>query len=273
MISLAVLSACGEAPTRTPGPGVRVATTSPAVGVMLRDFGAAHLAVGRSGYDTALDAALPVVGDAAGLDLERLAMLRATHVFVETGAGAPPAGLDRLARAEGFEVDTFELTGLKHLVGLADRVHGVVSQVVDAGPPPRERFASALARDDTLAGAGRVLLLVAGTPMAALGPGSVHHEVLVSMGGVPAIVEGRPYMPLDAEDVLSLSPEAIVLLSPGETRSWESLLGVWSGLPVPAVSSGRVVVLRDPEVLMASTSTLRYAHDLRAQLADWARAR
>jgi ABC-type hemin transport system substrate-binding protein len=112
-----------------------------------------------------------------------------------------------------------------------------------------------------------------GEPAAALGPGSVHHEVMVAIGGVSALEAGRPYMPLDAEDLLTLSPEAIVLLAPGKDGDWRALLGSLAELPVPAIENGRVAVFRDDEVLMASTSTLRYAQELRRQLGEWARER
>lgn len=268
-----VIAGCGRTADEDPSKGVRIATTSPAVGIMLRDFGAQSLAVGRSGYDVALDPALPVVGDAAGIDLERLSALNASHVYVETGASAPPAGLRELAETAGFELVAFELTSMAQLQSLAQNVHALVSTTVDAGPEPRELFEAALAHDASLAGAGRVLLLMPGNPPAALGPGSVHHEALVAMGGVPAVGQGRPYMPLDAEDVLELSPDAIVLLAPGEEQGWRQLLGPLAELPVPAIESGRVAVLRDDDVLMASTSTLRYADDLRALLEAWARQR
>lgn len=270
---LVLVGACGEQAAPQASQGVRIATTSPAVGIMLRDFGAQTLAVGRSGYDVALDPSLPVVGDAAGIDLEQLSACGATHVYAETGASAPPAGLAELAGRVGFEVRTFELTNLEQLIELADGVHGLVSGEVDAGELPSERFAAALDRDDALAGAGRVLLLIPGEPAAALGPGSVHHEVLAAMGGALALDAGRPYMPLDAEDVLTLSPEAIVLLAPGKGGDWRALLGPLASLPVPAIEGGRVAVFRDAEVLMASTSTLRYADELRRQLSAWARER
>ncbi len=238
---------------------------------MLRDFGAEGLAVGRSGYDVALDPALPVVGDAAGIDLERLSGVEATHVFYESGASAVPVGLTELAGRVGFEVRAFELTSLEQLADVAADVHALVSEEVDAGPPPGERFEAALASDAELADACRVLLLLPGTPVAALGPGSVHHEVLLRLGGVSALDDGRPYMPLDVEDVLTISPDAIVLLAPGKAEDWRSLLGPIADLPIPAVERGRVAVLRDDEVLMASTSTLRYADELRERLRSWAR--
>ncbi|MFI4882986.1 MAG: ABC transporter substrate-binding protein [Phycisphaerales bacterium JB064] len=271
LVLCVLIAACGEQQSPQQMQDVRIATTSPAVGIMLRDFNAQSLAVGRSGYDVALDPALPVVGDAAGIDLERLSLLGATHVYVETGASAAPAGLRELADDVGFELVTFELTNMAQLEELAGRVHGLVASHVDAGPEPSELFASALERDDTLAGAGRVLLLMPGNPPAALGPGSVHHEVLLAIGGAAAVGDGRPYMPLDAEDVIELSPDAIVLLAPGEERSWRQLLGPLAELPVPAIEAGRVAVLRDDEVLMASTSTLRYADELRRLLEAWAR--
>lgn len=268
---LVLIGACGEQHSPPPSEGVRIATTSPAVGIMLRDFGAEGLAVGRSGYDVALDPSLPVVGDAAGIDLEQLSATGATHVYVETGASAPPTGLAGLAADVGFEVRAFELTTLEQLIELADGVHGLVSSEIDAGALPSVRFASALEADDALADAGRVLLLMPGEPAAALGPGSVHHEVLVAIGGVSVLDAGRPYMPLDAEDVLTLAPDAVVVLAPGKAGDWQELLGPLAELPVPAIEAGRVAVFRDDEVLMASTSTLRYAHELRRQLGTWAR--
>ena len=274
---LALVAACGERPAPSSEGGVRIATTSPAVGIMLRDFGASGLAVGRSGYDVALDRDLPVVGDAAGIDLERLSSLGATHVLVETGASQSPAGLRELADSAGFEVVAFELTSLAQLRELADRVHGLVAGEVavkvEAVPEPAAMFEAALRRDGALAGTGRVLLLMPGTPPAALGPGSVHHDVLVAMGGRAALEVGRPYMPLDAEDVLELAPEAIIVLAPGQEGSWRELLGPLADLPVPAMQAGRVAVLRDEDVLMASTSTLRYADDVRGLLEAWARER
>lgn len=273
LLFVLLLAACGESPERPPEAGVRIATTSPAVGIMLRDFGAQGLAVGRSGYDVALDPSLPVVGDAAGIDLERLSAVGATHVYYESGASAVPAGLSELAGGVGFEVRAFELTSLEQLIELAGDVHGLVSSEVEAGPPPAELFGAALAMDAGLADAGRVLLLIPGAPAAALGPGSVHHAVLVRIGGTPALEAGRPYMPLDAEDVLEIAPDAIVLLAPGKAEDWRTLLGPLAGLPVPAIEGGRVAVLRDEEVLMASTSTLRYAAELRGRLEAWARER
>ncbi|OAB61380.1 hypothetical protein AY599_13470 [Leptolyngbya valderiana BDU 20041] len=270
LVLVVLLAACGEAPAPPPGAGVRIATTSPAVGIMLRDFGAQDLAVGRSGYDVALAPSLPVVGDAAGIDLERLSAVAATHVYYESGASAVPAGLTELADDVGFEIRAFELTSLEQLIELASDVHGLVSDEVDAGRPPVERFEDALEHNADLAGAGRVLLLMPGTPAAALGPRSVHHEVLIRIGGTPAIEDGRPYMPLDAEDVLEIAPDAIVLLAPGKAEDWRALLGPLAELPVPAIERGRVAVLRDEEVLMASTSTLRYADALRKRLESWA---
>lgn len=271
LLLLVLIGACGEQKAPAASQGVRIATTSPAVGIMLRDFGAEGLAVGRSGYDVALDPSLPVVGDAAGIDLEQLSATGATHVYVETGASAPPAGLAELAGDVGFEVRAFELTNLEQLIELADGVHGLVSSEIDSGETPSQRFARALQPDDSLAGVGRVLLLMPGEPAAALGPGSVHHEVLVAIGGASVLDAGRPYMPLDAEDVLTLSPDAIVVLAPGKAGDWRELLGPLADLPIPAVEAGRVAVFRDDEVLMASTSTLRYAGELRRQLEAWAR--
>jgi len=64
-----------------------------------------------------------------------------------------------------------------------------------------------------------------------------------------------------------------VVLAPGESADWRALLGSMADLPVPAMEAGRVAVFRDEDVLMASTSTLRYAQELRRQLTAWAAER
>ncbi|MEO1009000.1 MAG: hypothetical protein AAFX79_10555 [Planctomycetota bacterium] len=277
-LTIAGCERAASTPSATQSAALRIATTSPAVGVLLRDFGASDLAVGRSGWDVALPSDVAVVGDAAGVDLESLLAAQPTHLYIES-SGGPPEAAARLADRAGFEIRTFPLVGLDDLIAIADDVHALVSRDRDAGEPPSARFAEALRPDASLAGAGRVLVLMAGTPPAALGPGSVHQEVLERIGGVAALPEGRAYLPLDAEDVLAIDPDAIVLLDPrergdpsaaaGDGTRLEAALGILARLPITAIEDGRVALVDDPEVLMASTSTLRYARELRAQLERW----
>jgi len=268
------LVACGGGDAPQPGaPGaVRIATNSPAVGVMLRDLGAADALVGRSGWDVASPASVPVVGDAAGLDYERLASVRPTHVYLESGAAQPPRRLVTLGEDVGYTIRTFQLTGLDAAVTLADELHVLVG---GDGRPPSADFADALRADAGLADAGRVLLLVAGDPPAALGPGSAHDELLRRMGATPAITEGGPYMPLDAEDLLAVAPDAIVVFDPNAAagEGWRGAMEGYASLPVPAFERGRVALVGDAEALMASTSLLRVARRLRGLLAGWAAGR
>jgi ABC-type Fe3+-hydroxamate transport system substrate-binding protein len=180
-----------------------------------------------------------------------------------------------------FDLLTVEEIG-KSVVALAREFDGLV----DVRRPELEGAAGASAQDlvermfprggETFG--GRVLLLWPSSPPAAVGPGSFHHEILERVGGVPAIEEGSAYIELDAEDVLGLAPDGIVLIAAREVGSaareysWEEIegmLGAIGGLEVPAVREKRVAVIDDPLVLTPSTAMIDFERELRDFLDAW----
>jgi hypothetical protein len=95
---------------------------------------------------------------------------------------------------------------------------------------------------------------------------------------VPAIEKGAAYIELDAEDVLGLAPDGIVLISEtpvgSEAReySWEErleMLGAIAGLDVPAVRERRVAVIDGPLVLTPSTAMIDFERELGDVLSSW----
>lgn len=255
----------------------RLVVLSPALAVTLRDLGLAGEAVGRHAYDMVLDPALPVCGDQAGIDYEALIAARPSDVLIEWGSRDLPARLSELAAARGWRVRPYAaLLTLEQVRASADELGRAFLAPDRQGERERllARLDAAWSRRGDFESAGRVLILMSTSPAcAALGPGSFHQQILERIGGVPALREGSPYMELDAEDVVRLAPDAIVLVLPravGKERaadwmSWErrqEALGALAKTGVPAVRSKRVWVIDDPLALLPGTSLIGVADQM-----------
>jgi ABC-type hemin transport system substrate-binding protein len=150
-------------------------------------------------------------------------------------------------------------------------------------------FEKAMEADDALAGAGRILLLYQGEgengkapSPAALGPGSYHHDILLRLGGRTATEKGKPFIPLDAEDVSSLKPDGIIIVRPRSARAAAdanpdpqsidalmSTLGVIARLDIPAAKNKRVALIDDPMALIPGTNMSKIADRMREILKGW----
>ncbi|MEM7623141.1 MAG: hypothetical protein AAF235_08035 [Planctomycetota bacterium] len=289
---------------------LRLVVLSPAIGVIARDIGLEDAIVGRHDFDFVLADSVPKVGDQTAIDYEALLATRPTHVITQWGSRDLPPRLVDLADQRGFKLIDYELLTLDHIAEVADDLFldfvqppgragfqpGTSDDITPRFIDPAEAFGRALPsermarawrqRGDGFADLGRVLLLGSVDPPAVLGPGSFHHQVLVRIGGTPAVESGSPWMELDAEDVLRLAPDAVVLVAPrsmganspaaGAAMSsddgaerLEARFGIIARLGVPASSSGRLAVIDDPLSLLPSTSMIRFADDLAAVLDGW----
>lgn len=261
----------------------RIVVLSPALGVTARDLGLAPLVVGRHGYDLALDRALPVCGDFAGIDYETLLSVRPTHVIIEWGSRPLPERLGELAAGNGWKVEQFSIRTLEDIRASVRRF----AEVFSTCEPKAVQMLAAM--DDAwrtgkadISGTGSVLLLHTVSPPTALGPGSFHHQILTSIGGAPAITSGSPYMELDAEDLLRLDPSCVLVVSArapdtpprASTRlsaeEARAMFGEKLATNLAAVRLARVVVLDDPAALLPSTSMIDLAGQMRRALEDLA---
>jgi ABC-type hemin transport system substrate-binding protein len=265
---------------------VRIVVLSPALAVTMVDLGLESSIVGRHGWDYVLDKRVPVCGDQAGIDYETLLRAKPTHVVLEWGRRELASKLVEMAEREGWKLLDFDLLTVQEIgesvVALAREFDGLV----DVRRPELEGAGGSSAQDlvermfprggETFG--GRVLLLWPSSPPAAVGPGSFHQEILERVGGVAAIEEGSAYIELDAEDVLGLAPDGIVLIAAREVGSeareysWEqieAMLGAIAGLDVPAVRERRVAVVDDPLVLTPSTAMIDFQRALVEVLGEW----
>ncbi len=256
------------------GEGPRIVALSPAIAIILKDLGVEGRIVGRHGYDMVLDPDVPICGDQAGIDYEQLLTVRPTHVLTQWGARPPPERLVRLAERHGWVLVDVSMLSL-------DEVAQATRRLARDFAPERVGVADELTGFRPPAGVfkGRVLLLATGSPPAALGPGSFHQDLLERLGATAAVSEGSAYIVLDAEDVLRLDPEGIIVLASragegeGVVRRGEAALaalGPFGSLPIRAVETGRVAVIEHPLALMPGTSLVEIRQAMAEILVGWA---
>jgi ABC-type Fe3+-hydroxamate transport system substrate-binding protein len=287
-----VLGACDH---KEPGalaaaPARRLVVLSPALAGTLRWLGEEKIIVGRHGFDGWSDPSLPVCGDQQGFDYEALIRVNPTDILVEWGERPLPERLVSLAKQRGWTIHNYSTLSLDDVAKTTDDIAALLAERPEPSPAgagaqarPSDKLKAAWSKrpGPDIASVGRVLLLVSGSPPTALGPGSAHQQILIGLGGKPALESGGPYQTLDVEDVLKIAPDAIVLIvprtpgSPAEPVTAERLdqvLGPLVRVDVPAVKRGRVVLLDDPEGLLPGAALVRFADALHAALAKWAGA-
>jgi len=263
----------------------RLAVLSPALAVTLTDLGAAPSIVGRHGYDMVLDKSLPSCGDQSGIDYESLLSVRPTHVLIEWGSRPLPERLVELSASHAWNVRAFTLLSLDDVTrSLLD----LSATLNDAGLDTSEKSAALAATLNdsmrprpSIARLGGVLMLMSVRPPAALGPGSVHHEILTRLGATAALAKPSPYVELDAEDVRHLAPGVIVLVTPRAVgaapvaqdtpEARRLLLGPLSSLDIPALRDDRIIVIDDPLALLPTTRLADFAKQLGDRLEALAR--
>lgn len=272
---------CEKKPAPGPASGPRIVTLAPSLGIIVRDLGLAGSVVGRDGYDMVLDKALPVCGKLGEIDYETLARARPTVVLMQWGKLDRPARLDEMARAGGWEVRDFQILALDD-IRVATRDLASLLGAKARGDELLARMDAAWSKREGLERAGRILILESVSPPAALGQGSWHADLLARLGGVPAVREGKPYVRMDAEDVLRLAPDGIIFFSPRSPGTVEpdvvtgaealKALAKVGELNVPAVKAGHVAVITDPLGLTPSTAMIGVAEEMAGVLKQWSGA-
>lgn len=258
----------------TPPGSPRIAALSPALAVTLRDLGLSDLIVARHGYDMVLDESIPVGLDRE-LDYEQLLAAHPSHILLQLQSSKRPARLDQLAASNHWQVLDFSILTL-------DDIRTSTTQLAElfapgADKPLIRQMDSAWSRRPNIF-TGRILLLAGLDPPSALGPGSWHHQILERIGGAPAITQGSPYITLDAEDVLSMKPDAILVILPRgrdappsspTTDDLRRQLGRLGTLDMPAVTNSRIALIDHPLAHTPSSAMIGLADQMTEILTGW----
>ncbi|MAY74654.1 MAG: hypothetical protein CMJ31_08100 [Phycisphaerae bacterium] len=294
----AALGGCSKPPpppTTTAPAADRIIVLSPALAIICQDLGLEDSIVGRHDWDLALADSIPKVGDHLSLDYEAIIRQEPTLVIAESGLTEREPRLIALAAERGFAIAEYPMLTLDDIAEAADDLYldlvadGFAEQeprspddavkFVDPAKRferalPSERLARAFAPDDRgFESVGRVLLLGSADPPAAVGPRSFHHQLLERMGAATAITDGAPWQELDAESVIRLAPDAIILFAPGRTEADAAeALGLIATLETPAKRHNRFGVITHPYALIPSTSLAAVADEVRSLLEQWREA-
>jgi ABC-type hemin transport system substrate-binding protein len=286
LIGLCALACARRVPAGAPAPSAtpRVAALAPGLAEMVRAHAPGAQVVGRHAFDAWTDPAVPIVGDQAGIDFEALLAARPTHVLFQDGATGTPPRLRQLAQVHNWQLLSGPLLTLADVQAMQARVHEVLRTEASAAAHAPAPLVLRSARD--LSRAGRVLLLHTRSPIAALGPGSYHAELLAGLGATPAITTGLPYQTLDAEDVRALAPDVILVIDPRAPSQappaaapdltapdLAALVGpTLARLRIPAIVHRRVALIDDPQALIPGPSLARVAQQMERALTPWAQA-
>ena len=225
----------------------RIVSTGPVTTEVLFAIGAGHRLVGRSRWDgyPAEARRVPEVGDALGLNLERILATRPDLVVIYAAAANRDAAA-RL-RALGIPVVALRIDRVDELARgarLLGRVVGESAAAVAVVDSVQRTLARVRAATRAAVAAGRprprVVMPLLGEPLFVIGGGSFLSELVDVAGGTNVFGDdARPAPQVSREEVLRRGAD-VVLVSPGGARRLAADPG-WQGLA--AVRGGRVLTI------------------------------
>jgi iron complex transport system substrate-binding protein len=252
-----------------------VASLVPAATDLIVGIGAGDHLVAVSNWDADRPEtkSLPKAGDYRTVDWERLAQVRPAVMIVQFRPDKMPAGL-----AERADSLSIKLVNVK-INSLAD-LYDTLQQLGDAiGEPQKADAAARRLRDELdtvkarVAGKPRVRTLITraepSANLACVGGGNFLDEILTIAGGENVLAGGEnSYPTIDREKLLSLNPDVVLALMPGEApQVIKRAKDFWQSVPqVSAVKSGRVFILTDSYLLLPGLSVSKIADEFAHRL-------
>lgn len=247
-------------------PGPRIVSLSPALTHLVEALGARDAVVGCTPWCGIAGAR--VVGSLEDRDLEAIVAFRPTLVLVQ--ASTEDAALGRVATDCGARLRRFQLNARADVLAALQSIGDDLQASGVAGAAERARTLRTQA-DQALrppVGTTRpVLFLFSVDPPTAFGHGTYVDELWSALGGRNA-VQGPGYPAMGAEDVIRLSPAAVVVVSAGSAGTppawWDPTHGPWITLSAPELlePSARMLTdgparLRDADAAIAASAEAR----------------
>jgi len=254
-------------------PPLRIVSLSPGATETLFAAGAGGQVVATTAYSDEPPAAraVPRIGDAVAIDMERLVALRPDVVVVSPALGNPA----QLAKIAGIGMPLYQQQVVK-LADLAPSVRGLGALAGTQAVAEREarelevRLAALQQRYARPARGGKrpsVLLQVWNRPIYTIGRRQLMSDALSLCGARNVFGELPEPSPLvDIEAVIARNPDIILAVAPpGEGAAW---VADWKRFgALAAVRSGRVVAFEDQALSRAGPSVIDGTEDLCRTLA------
>lgn len=232
---------------RLPAPARRIVALAPNLAELAFDAGAGAALVGvvRGSDYPAQVSALPAVGDAAGIDLERVVALRPDLVLAWL-SGNRASDLERIERL-GVPVFAAEARRLRDVPATLRRIGalaGTAAQAERAALGFERRLAQIASRPSPRQPS--VFVQIWDSPLMTVNAQHLITDVLAACGarnafaGLPALAGS-----VDVEAVLSADPDVILVAAP----SGRDATAAWRRFPnLRAVRAGRLVQI-DPDLI------------------------
>jgi iron complex transport system substrate-binding protein len=250
---------------------VKVASLVPAATDLIVGMGAGDHLVAVSNWDAKrpeIDA-LPRVGDYRTVDWEKLAEIKPNVMIVQFSAGKMPSGLQDKADSMGIRLVNVKLNRLDDIFTTIDSLGDAIGEGAKAQVANQKLHAELDAVRKRVEGKTpvRTLLIRSDSDLASVGGGNFMDDLLTIAGGKNVLQGGEnSYPTIDQEQLLSLNPDAVVLLFPGESQQVvDKAKQFWAGMTdIPAVRTHRIYILTDSYLLLPGMSAGKIA----GQLAD-----
>jgi iron complex transport system substrate-binding protein len=262
-VALFCVAACGPSvpATNVDSPASRVVSLAPAFTETLIALGAADEIVGIGRFDPEVEgrADLPRLGDAMSVDLESLTALAPSVVLVNSTMLeeklAPVAG-----RLRVVFLPTDRLDEALHAVGEIARLVGRETRGAELSASIRSSLDAARARAGERSRRGekalRVLVVVQRRPLYTAGAGSFVDDLLRAVGAENVFGDvAKAWPEVGEESIVARAPDVILDASVGDVDTVAGraeLAKDWQRFAtVPAVRSGRVLVIREDSLFRA----------------------
>jgi iron complex transport system substrate-binding protein len=235
---------------RLQAPARRIVALAPHLAELAFDAGAGGALVGAvRGSDYPLQVKrLPVIGDAAGLDVERILALR-PDLVLGWRSGNRASDLERL-EALGLPVFVSEPRRLRDVPAALRRL-GTLAGTRREAERAAQAFEAALARNTAPSSSPvSVFVEIWHSPLMTVNGEHLISDVLAACGGLNVFAGMRALAgSVDVESVLAADPQVIIAATP----PGQDALAAWRALArLRAVQSGRLHAI-DPDLLTRAT--------------------
>jgi len=224
----------------------RVVALAPSITEMVFALGKGALLAGATAFSDFPEEALglPAVGPYVHPDIERIAAL-SPDLCLAIRDGNPLDSVKRLERL-GIPVYALDPRGLDGVIQALENLGGLLGAGEEAAGLTaairtcRDRIVEAAAASGTRP---RVFFQVGVSPIVSAGSGTFIHELITLAGGENVTAGPVPWPRLNAEQVLALNPEVVIITSmSGGPNQGEALQALERWRALSAAEAGRIHV-------------------------------